>query len=113
MDFTDKLKRSGSIWVRITDNVSGAAKPHWSPDGRAIYFVSTRGTGLYNVWGIRFDPGQGKPVGEPFRVTSFESPVRRIWSALEHMEIALSRDRLVVPIEEATGSIWVLDEVDR
>jgi eukaryotic-like serine/threonine-protein kinase len=98
----------GGEWIRITEDSGRSGQPHWSPDGRTIYFVSNRGTGFDNVWGIHFDPEQGKPVGEPFRVTSFDSPGRIIKGG-----IALSGDRLAVPIEEATGSIWVLDDVDR
>lgn len=49
--------------------VSGAYVPfswvRWSRDGTRLAF---------NVWGIRFNPVRGRPLGEPFRVTSFESP---------------------------------------
>ena len=40
-----------------------------------IYFISNRG-GYYNVWGTRFDPVNGKPEGEAFRVTNWKVPVR-------------------------------------
>ena len=65
------------------------------------------------MWGIRFDPQQGKPVGEPFRVTSFDSPGKMVWAKLEESEITLSANRLVLPITEVTGNIWVLDGVDQ
>jgi Tol biopolymer transport system component len=104
---------SGGEWTRITEDNFWADKPHWSPDLKTIYFLSNRATGFYNVWGIRFDPQQGKPVGEPFRVTSFDSPGRLVWPDLGRAEITLSADRLVLPITEVTGSIWVLDGVDR
>jgi Tol biopolymer transport system component len=104
---------SGGEWIRITEENGWSDKPHWSPDGKAIYFLSNRGTGLYNVWGIRFDPEQGKPVGEPFRVTWFDSPNKLVLADLGAAEISLSADRLVLPIVEVTGNIWVLDGVDR
>ena len=104
---------SGGEWTRITEDNVWSDKPHWSPDGKTIYFLSNRATGFYNVWGIRFDPQQGKPVGEPFRVTSFDSPGKVVWSNLGSAEITLSADRLVVPITEVTGNIWMLDGVDR
>jgi hypothetical protein len=30
--------------------------------------------GFYNVFGVRFDPATGKPVGSPFQVTELKSP---------------------------------------
>jgi Tol biopolymer transport system component len=64
---------AGGSWTRITEGKHWDDKPRWSPDGKTIYFVSSRG-GIFNLWGIHFDPAKGKPVGEPFRVSLFESP---------------------------------------
>ena len=55
----------------------------------------------------------GKLIGEPFRVTEFESPGRMVSPRLAFMDIALAADRLVLPIMEVSGSIWVLENVDR
>ncbi len=104
---------SGGEWVRITEEDGWADKPRWSPDGRAVYFVSRRGTGFLNVWGVKFDPLKGEPLEEPFQVTSYQSPAEGIWPDTGPMEMSLSADRLVLPIQEVTGSIWVLDNVDR
>jgi serine/threonine protein kinase/sugar lactone lactonase YvrE len=104
---------SGGEWTRITEDQGWSDKPHWSPDGKTIYFLSNRGTGFFNVWGIHFDREQGKPVGDPFRVTSFDNPNKIIWPELAGSEITLSADRLVLPITETTGNIWVLDGIDR
>ena len=64
---------AGGPWTRISKGEHWDDKPRWSPDGKTIYYVSGVG-GFFNVWGIRFDPDKGKPVGEPFRVTAFEKP---------------------------------------
>ena len=104
---------TGGEWARITEDGSWSDKPQWSPDGKMIYFISNRGSVFLNVWGIRFDPIEGKPVGDAFRVTSFETPGRMLWSATDVMQISLNEDRLVVPIMERTGSIWVLEDVDK
>src|SRR6266508_2801799 len=80
--------------------------------GRRIYFVSSR-TGFFNVWGIDFDPATGEPRGEPFRVTNFESPSRMILPEVSVMEMALAADRIVLPIMEVSGGIWILENVGR
>ena len=97
----------------ITEENYWADKPHWSPDDKAIYFVSNYRSAFFNVWGIRFDTGAGKPIGQPFQVTSFASPGKMLSSLMVEMNISLSKDRLVVPITEVTGSIWMLENVDR
>jgi Tol biopolymer transport system component/predicted Ser/Thr protein kinase len=102
---------SGGRWIRITDARFWADKPRWAPDGRTVYFLSNRGGPFFNVWGIRFDTVNGAPIGEPFRVTRYESPSRMI-AALGSTDIALSETRLVLPIMEVSGSIWLLDNVD-
>jgi Tol biopolymer transport system component/DNA-binding winged helix-turn-helix (wHTH) protein len=103
---------SGGEWTRITEARYFDDKPRWSPDGRRLYFVSNR-TGFFNVWGIGFDPATGRPMGEPFRVTNFESPARMILPDVATMEMALAGDHLVLPIMEVSGGIWILENVGR
>ena len=67
------MPTAGGPWTRFSEGAHWDDKPRWSPDGNTIYFVSGR-SGFFNVWGIRFDATNGKSVGEPFRVTAFESP---------------------------------------
>jgi len=107
------MPAAGGEWTRITEGKYWDDKPRWSPDGRTIYFVSGR-SGFFNVWGIRFDPTSGKPVGEAFRVTAFESPGQMMSPRLVQLiDISLAADRLVLPITEMSGSIWILENVDR
>ncbi len=103
---------SGGELRRITEAKYNDDKARWSPDGRRIYFVSSR-TGFFNVWGIDFDPATGEPRGEPFRVTNFESPSRMILPEVSVMEMALAADRIVLPIMEVSGGIWILENVGR
>ncbi|HZF38138.1 MAG TPA: hypothetical protein VE715_04910, partial [Blastocatellia bacterium] len=103
---------SGGEWRRITEDKYFDDKPRWSPDGRRLYFVSNR-TGFFNVWGIGFDPATGVPSGEPFRVTNYESPARMILPDVATMEMALAADRIVLPIMEVSGGIWILENVGR
>jgi Tol biopolymer transport system component len=104
---------TGGPWIRITDGKYWDDKPRWSPDGKTIYFISGRG-GSFNVWGIRFDPSEGKPLGEPFRVTTFASPRLTIPQQLiEGLGISLNQNKLVLTMQDLAGSIWVLDNVDQ
>lgn len=97
----------------ITDGRAYDDKPHWAPDGRTIYFASDRG-GLWNVWGRRFDPATGKPVGELLRVTSFDSPRQTLAATqLSHMQFAVTADRLFLPLTETSGKLWMLENIDR
>jgi dipeptidyl aminopeptidase/acylaminoacyl peptidase len=103
------MAASGGPWIRITDGKHWDDKPRWSPDGKTIYFVSGR-RGLFNVWGIRFDAVKGKPVGDPFQVTSFESPSLMV-PDIPPAELSLTQEKLVLTIAEVSGSIWILDNV--
>jgi serine/threonine protein kinase len=99
--------------IRITGEDTWCDWPRWSPDGKTIYFVSNYNSSFLNVWGIRFDPAQAQAVGEPFRVTTFESPGRMISPRLVQREISLNKNQLAVPITDVSGNIWMLGNVDR
>ncbi len=103
---------TGGEWTHITEGKYWDDKGRWSPDGRTIYFISSR-TGFLNVWGMRFDPVEGKPLGDPFRVTSFESPARFILPDVQVMEISVAANRLILPILEISGNLWMLETVDQ
>jgi Tol biopolymer transport system component/DNA-binding winged helix-turn-helix (wHTH) protein len=106
------VPRAGGPWIRVTEGRYWDDKPRWAPDGRTLYFISNR-AGFFNVWGVRFDPALGKPVGEPFRVTALESPGQIIVPYMTLMEMTLAADRLVVPIMEVSGGIWILENVEQ
>ncbi len=106
------MRATGGAWIALVNEKAWADKPRWSPDGRTIYFLSNRGS-FFNVWAIRFDPGSGQPKGEAFPVTTLRSPSLAVPAHIEADEISLSDKALVLTLEQVTGGIWVLDNVDR
>ncbi len=106
------IPATGGPWIRITDGKQWDDKPRWSPDGKTIYYLS-ESKGFFNLWGIHFDSVKGSPQGKPFQVTSFESPGLMIPTAIAPVEISLAGGRLALPLMQASGNIWILDNVDR
>ena len=102
----------GGPWTRITEGKHWDDKPLWSPDGKTIYFVSGIG-GFFNLWGVHFDPAKGKPIGEPFRISSFERPSLMVPIRMGRVSLSLNEDKLILTMEEVSGGIWVLDNVDQ
>ena len=106
------MPATGGPWTPITDGKHWDDKPRWSPDGKIIYFISRR-NGYYNMWGIRFDSAKGKSIGEGFPVTAFESPSLMVANYMPAVDLSLNQDRLVLTMAQVSGSIWVLDNLDR
>jgi Tol biopolymer transport system component len=102
----------GGPWIAITDGRSFALKARWSPDGRTLYFLSDEG-GTLNVWGRRFDPQAGRPTGDPFRVLSTKTTGHTILPSIGDLELIITRDRLVLPMSDVSGHIWILENVGR
>jgi Tol biopolymer transport system component len=106
------IPAAGGPWIRITDGKRWDDKPRWSPDGKTIYYLTER-KGFFNVWGVHFDPQRGRTQGEPFQVTSFETPAFMVPNEIPAVDPSLTTGRLVLPMAQKTGNIWILDNVDR
>ncbi len=103
---------AGGKWIPLTDPTLWADKARWAPDGKAIYFISNRDSAFFDVWGIEFDSAKGAIVGREFRVTQYDNP-GRIISGSAGSELGVSATRLVLPLVETSGSVWVLDGIRR
>lgn len=102
------MPATGGAWIPLTEGTSYDDKPRWSPDGGTVYFISDR-EGPLNLWGRRVDPDTGAPSGPPFRVTQFDDPSMGVTTNLGRAEIAVSVDRVFLPMTETSGAIWTLD----
>jgi len=56
---------------------------------------------------------KGKPHGEPFQVTHFDSPKLMVADVITGVGLAVTQDKLIVSMEQLSGSIWVMDNADR
>jgi Tol biopolymer transport system component len=102
----------GGPRIAITDGQAFEDKAHWSPDGRTLYFVSSRG-GFLNVWGRRVNPESGQPVGPVFQVTRFDGLRQAFAPDLRFVDLSVTNDRLFVPVTETSRQVWILDDIGR
>ena len=100
-------------WTRIAADHLFPDKPRWAPDGRTLYFLSRSPGAFFNLWGIRFDPEGGQPVGAPFTITRFDSPGQMISPDVGETETGISARHAMLTMATVTGNIWMLDNVDR
>ncbi len=100
-------------WTQIAADHTQPDKPRWAPDGRALYFISRRPTSYFNLWAVRFDPERGTPVGQPYALTQFDSPTMRISPELQTSEMDVSARHAVLTMQTVSGSIWMIDNVDK
>ena len=107
--------RNGNADIWLLDLESGNAEPlvidpaeetwsAWTPDGRWFFFASNR-DGHFNIWRI---PAQG---GEAEAVTDFKDMAFGLPESGLYAKFALSNDRLVLPLEERKGDVFLLREV--
>ena len=90
----------GSWEKHLTTHADGDTQPRWSPDGKAIYFVSTR-SGSAQVWKIAIDGGEERRheqehdahpvgaqvlerVGQELHALTVEDPRERVGRPEEH-----------------------------
>ncbi len=61
-------EKSGTELRCLTSHREGDSNPRWAPDGKSIYFLSSR-SGSSQVWNIRIDGGEAKQItDEPLGV---------------------------------------------
>ena len=96
-----------SDWIRITSDHHWNDKPHWSPDGNRIYFVSDR-DGSTCLWMQRVEPETKRPVGLPQELYHIPQVRRSILNVgYNLMDIAVGPDKIVLNLGEITGNIWM------
>ena len=78
-----------------------------------MYFISRRPDPHFHLWAVGFDPDRGVPVGDPFQLSAFDSPSLHISEDISRAEMDVSATHVVLTIKTVSGSVWMLDGVDR
>jgi hypothetical protein len=100
-------------WVRVAADHPFPDKPRWAADGRTLYFLSLGSNAYFNLWAVRFDAGAGVPVGTPYVLSAFDSPRMAISRHITRTEMDVSAGQAILTMQSVTGSIWMLDNVDK
>jgi len=80
------VNADGTALRRLTTHPDADHSPRWTPDGKTIYFLSTR-SGSPQIWRIAADGGEAQPVTkEPLDVGSFVLSRDSMWIAFS-MEV--------------------------
>ena len=94
-------------WIPITDGAYHDTAPIWSPKEDVLYFGSNR-DGHECIWSQRLDSGM-RPAGPVHPVAHFHSAARRLGNlGVVNRALAVSHDRIVFPLEEISGNVWLL-----
>ena len=97
-----------SEWIPITEGKQLDRDAQWSPDGNLLYFLADR-EGMRGIYAQRLDPITKRPVQPPFEVRMFRS-ARRSMMHFDNSGAswpAVARDKLVFPLGEMSGNIWL------
>ena len=96
-------------WIQLTDGWRWDDKPHWSHDGKVLFFLSDR-DGFRCVWKLPLDPETKQPAGKPELVRHFHSASRSPMNlGTGALEIGVTRDRIVINLGNLTGNIWMAE----
>jgi Tol biopolymer transport system component len=94
-----------SAWIKVAE-VTPGDWADWSPDGKTLYFSSTR-DGHSCWWGQRLDLVSHLPVGEPFAALHLHGRVYyqpgSMWGGW-----SVGGGRIAMALAEDTGNIWIM-----
>ena len=84
----------------------------WSPGGNLLYFISER-DGYRCIWAQHLNQKTKVPVGSAIPVHHFHGTSSRLSGGTRNLKLSAARDKLVFPMEEESGNIWMMEEVDQ
>jgi len=105
----DGAPTPASEWVQVTAGRSWDDLPRWSSNGNLIYFTSDR-DGFRCIWARRLHPETKQPQGEPFAIAHLHTMQLSMSNlSLAEFELASGQSRLVFPMAELRGNVWLME----
>jgi Tol biopolymer transport system component len=101
-----------SRWIRLSTEML-VDKPRWSHDGRSLYFLGRRAQSYMHLYRIGFDTAAARFVGAPEQLSNFSRPDLEISPEVGNCEMSVTASQVFLTMRSASGSIWMLDNVDR
>jgi Tol biopolymer transport system component len=96
-------------WIGVTNRETSVNVPRWSPDSNSLYFATSL-DGYVCLWRQRLDAQTKQPLGEPKPVYHLHGARRSISNVpIPFLEISMARDKIVFPMGERTGNIWMAE----
>jgi Tol biopolymer transport system component len=92
--------------ILIADESSYQQSPRWSKNDTIIYFISER-DGFSCIWAQRLDPSTKTLSGGPFAVYHFHQTRLRFNRPRNFGTLSIAGDRLVFPLAETSGNIYM------
>jgi hypothetical protein len=93
-------------WVAITSGTESVDLPHWSGDGKSIFYFSKR-DGHACIWAQRFDPIRGWASGKPEPIAHYHDPrasPERAGPLVRGLSVA--DNSIFLNVGEITEAIW-------
>jgi Tol biopolymer transport system component len=98
-------------WKPVTAAASvDERQPFWAPGGGFLYFISEQ-DGFRCIWGVRFDAGAGKAIGEPFPVDHFHQYRQSLvdFGDVADIGLSVSGKTLTLALREIQANIWIAE----
>ncbi len=111
LPFREGTHNDPDQWIPVTDGQALDDKPRWSPNGNLIYMTSDR-DGFTCLWAQPLDPETKRPNGPALAIRHFHQFQNSLGAVQINMrEIGVARDKIVMPLAELSGNIWLMEPV--
>jgi serine/threonine protein kinase len=96
-----------SGWQRVNPGSAWADKPHWSRDGKSLYFYSNS-DGYRCIWRRAFNAASGTMTGAPRAIRHLHNARMSVMSISQPVRsYAVTANRIYLDVAENTASIWM------